>query len=101
MITTFQAMLAASLMVQDSAIQTQEPRSAAPSTGSSELKFTERDPQSSIREQAKRFNWQMSWVKQQDPNTGEYDLSRESFRVHVPANWDRDSAAGLFVWVSP
>jgi hypothetical protein len=82
-------------------IQAQEPGPPPAVTQSSELKFTERDPQSSIREQAKRFNWQMSWVKQQDPDAGEYDLSRESFRVHVPADWDRDSAAGLFVWVSP
>src|SRR5262245_2156094 len=93
--------LAVPTIVQDGAIQAQQHEQASGAAhGSRELRFTERDTQSSIREQAKRFNWQMSWVKQQDSDAGEYDLSREFFRVYVPTDLG-DNAAGLLVWISP
>src|SRR5687767_5404675 len=56
-------------------------------TGARTITFTERDAQSSIQEQAKRFNWKMGWVKQQDSAGGEYELARESFRIFVPADY--------------
>jgi hypothetical protein len=102
MITLLGVILAVLPILKSPATEAQQPgSSSAAVAGSREVRFTERDPQSSIREQAKRFNWQMSWVKQQDPDAGEYDLAREVFRIYVPATLDGDCAAGLFVWISP
>jgi dienelactone hydrolase len=74
---------------------------AAPRTGLQQLVFTSKHPLGSLKEQAKRFGWPLSKLREGDPAKGEYDLSRETFEVWVPSSYDADQPPGLLVWISP
>jgi dienelactone hydrolase len=97
--TTFAAMTSVAAFVTPETCTA--PSQEEPNHGASTVTFTDRDPRSSIQEQAKRFNWKMNWVKHQDSTGGEYDLAQESFRLFVPASYRPDTPHGLVVWISP
>ena len=54
------------------------------------ISFTERSPLSARKVFARRFGWLERG----------YDLSRESFEVYVPADYQPNGSYGLFVWIS-
>src|SRR5450432_499529 len=54
--------------------------------------FTERSPHSSVKELATRFA--------QKTLAPDYDLSKEEFLVHVPANYDPQKPLGLIVLIN-
>jgi hypothetical protein len=77
------------------AAASQEPR-----VGSFSTSFTERSPLSSMKEFTGRCKWTVEQIKKVDPAGGEYDLPKESFRVHVPQGSKPGAPHGLLVYIS-
>src|SRR5258705_12708799 len=67
-------------------------------SGSYPATFTDRSPQSAVEFQARRFGWNMTQLKASEFEK-DYDLSAESFEVHVPDSYKPADNWGLFVWV--
>jgi pimeloyl-ACP methyl ester carboxylesterase len=68
----------------------------SPKTGRFEIQFTQSSPISGIMEMAKR----VKLVTKQAPQALQYDISKESFKVYVPEDYDPKLPCGLFVWIS-
>ena len=69
-------------------------------TGSFTTSFTERSPLSSVKEYGARSKFTLEQLKKIDPAGGEYDLAKESFRIHIPKTCTRGTPYGLLVYIS-
>jgi hypothetical protein len=66
----------------------------APRTGTFQLTFTERHPESAYERMRIRYGWGAA-----EPD-GAYDLSQEAFDVHVPPAYDGSQPYGLIVYTN-
>jgi hypothetical protein len=72
---------------------------AVPRTGEFAISFTERSPYSDAALLATRHGWVVAKLKAEGAET-DYDISKESFEVRVPADYDPSKKYGLLVWIS-
>src|SRR2546430_11629394 len=76
------------------------PASAPSTRGTSSIQFTNRDPRSSVKEQARRFGWRLETLRK-PADEQDYDLAKEAFDVVVPDSYKDEPGWGLLVWISP
>jgi hypothetical protein len=72
---------------------------SVPSNGEFTVSFQDRSPLSDTALLATRHGWVVAKLKAEKVET-DYDLSKESFAVRVPADYDASKKYGLLVWIS-